>query len=97
MAFPGPARFTKRCSRLPLSLLERVTVTHVISATYSRFDRMSPTAAALAVLLHVVTALALWWVSPLNRPDPEEDPIEVTIEPRTRTAVSPPSLDVVCF
>lgn len=81
MAFPGPVRLGKRCSRLPLSLLERVTVTHVISTTYSRFDRMSPTAAVLAVLLHVVTALAIWWVSPLNRPDPEEDAIDVTIEP----------------
>ncbi len=48
-------------------------VTHAISATYSRFDRMSPTAAVLAVLLHVLTALAIWWVSPLNRSHPEEE------------------------
>lgn len=57
--------------------------THVISATYTRFDRMSPMAAALAVLLHVATALALWWVSPLNHRTTEvADPaIEVTLEP----------------
>jgi protein TonB len=68
-------------------------VTHAISATYSRFDRMSPTAAALAVLLHVATALALWWVSPLNRNHPEEEPIEVTIEqPRVEQPKPPPPL-----
>jgi len=57
--------------------------THVISATYTRFARMSPTAAALAVLLHVATALALWWVSPLSHRTTEvADPaIEVTLEP----------------
>ena len=42
---------------------------------------MSPPALALAVLLHVVVALALWWMS-LNRPDlpPAEEAIEVTVE-----------------
>lgn len=55
--------------------------THAISAEYSGFDRMSPTAAALAVLLHVAVALALWWLpqlTPLH--DINEDPIDVTIE-----------------
>jgi TonB family protein len=72
-------------------------VTHAISATYSRFDRMSPTAAALALLLHCATALALWWVSPLNHADPEEDAIDVTIErpqpappPAPQPKVAPP-------
>ncbi len=66
--------------------------THAISATYTRFDRMSPTAAALAVLLHVATALALWWVSPLNRiSEPKEEAIEVTIEP-PKPPTAPPSL-----
>ncbi|MBS0221745.1 MAG: TonB family protein [Proteobacteria bacterium] len=57
-------------------------MTHVISATYTRFDRMSPTAAALAVALHVATALALWWVSPLNHrsADIEDQAIDVTVE-----------------
>lgn len=57
-------------------------MTQVISATYTRFDRMSPTAAALAVLLHLATALALWWVSPLNHraAEFEDQAIDVTIE-----------------
>ncbi|MBV8392658.1 MAG: energy transducer TonB [Alphaproteobacteria bacterium] len=68
------------------------SVTHAISADYSGFDRMSPTAAALAVLLHVLTALALWWVSPLNRHrDIEQEPIEVTIEqPKAEQPPPPP-------
>lgn len=45
---------------------------------------MSPTAAALAVLLHVATVFALWWVSPLNQRgvelDTENQAIDVTIE-----------------
>jgi TonB family protein len=66
--------------------------THVISATYTRFDRMSPTAAVLAVLLHVATALALWWISPLNhRTTAVADPaIEVTLEPPPPAPKSPP-------
>ncbi len=42
---------------------------------------MSPPALVLAVLLHVVAALALWWLS-VNRPivRPVEEAIEVTIE-----------------
>jgi TonB family protein len=44
---------------------------------------MSPVAAALAATLHAATALALFWVSPLNRHDIDDDTgkaIEVTIE-----------------
>ena len=42
---------------------------HDLSLTYSRFDHMSPSGVALATLLHVVVALAFWWVSPLHRTD----------------------------
>ena len=67
-------------------------MTHVISATYNRFDRMSPTAAALAVLLHLATALALWWVSPLNHrtTEVEDRAIDVTIE---KPAPAPPEAE----
>ena len=45
---------------------------------------MSPTAAALAVLLHAATVLALWWVSPLNQRgvelNTENQAIDVTLE-----------------
>lgn len=40
---------------------------------------MTPQALALAVLLHVLVALALWGVS-LDRPKPPEEAIDVTIE-----------------
>jgi TonB family protein len=58
-------------------------VAHAITASSSRYDRMSPVAAALAAGLHVATALALFLVSPLNRHDADLDndkAIEVTIE-----------------
>ena len=41
---------------------------------------MSPTAAGLAAALHLLTALALWWVSPLKQIDIPDAPIEVTME-----------------
>ena len=66
-------------------------MTHAISLSSTRFDRMSPTAAALAVLLHAATVLALWWVSPLNQRgvelDTENQAIDVTLE---RTQPEPP-------
>lgn len=52
---------------------------------------MSPVAAALAAGLHVATALALLWVSPLNRHDVDVDnAIDVTIEPPTPSEPTPP-------
>jgi len=75
-------------------------VVHAVSAFYERSGHMSPVAAALAAGLHVVTALALFLVSPLNRHDVDTDvgsPIEVTIEqpkppepPSVQEAVKPP-------
>ncbi|MBS0527200.1 MAG: energy transducer TonB [Proteobacteria bacterium] len=54
---------------------------HAITASSSRYDHMSPVAAALAAVLHVATALALFLVSPLNRHDVDVDnAIDVTIE-----------------
>jgi protein TonB len=57
-------------------------VAHNVSASSVRFDRMSPSALALAVLLHALAALALWWMS-VNPPrlPPSENPIDVTLEP----------------
>src|SRR5436190_19207903 len=58
---------------------------------------MSPVAAFLAAALHVATALALFWVSPLHRHDLDDDAIEVTMEqpklpetPPVQEAVKPP-------
>lgn len=49
-----------------------------------RSDRMSPPALALAVLLHALAILALWWMS-VHRPPPlGEEAVEITFEvPRT--------------
>jgi len=41
---------------------------------------MPPVAALLAGLLHAATALALFWVSPLNRQDLADNAVEVTFE-----------------
>jgi TonB family protein len=55
-------------------------VAHAVSVSYSRSDRMSPSAMGLAALLHALVVLALWGIS-LNRPEPpREDAIDVTIE-----------------
>jgi protein TonB len=52
---------------------------------------MSPVAALLAATLHVATALALFWVSPLNRHDIEDGAIEVTIEQPKPPTEPPPT------
>ncbi|HTR84081.1 MAG TPA: TonB family protein [Reyranella sp.] len=64
--------------------------TYAVSATYNRFDHMSLTAAAMAVLLHILMAVALWLVSPLNQHDIEVEPIEVTFEKPPAPEVKPP-------
>lgn len=49
-----------------------------------RSDRMSPPAVALAVLLHALVILALWWMSVHRPPPPGEEAVEVTFEiPKT--------------
>ncbi len=54
---------------------------HAVSATFTRFERMSPPAAIGALLLHVLVAFLLWWSSPLHHDDDaEEKAVEVTME-----------------
>lgn len=63
---------------------------HAVSATYLRFERMSPSAMALAMLLHASVALALWQISPLRtNPTTESQPIEITME-RAEPPAPPP-------
>ncbi len=52
---------------------------------------MSPTAALLAVLLHALTALALWLVSPLSQRDIEVEPVTVTFEEPASKAPETPA------
>jgi type IV secretory pathway VirB10-like protein len=60
-------------------------VAHAVSALYSKFNRMSPTAAALAALLHALVALAFLWESPRHEVETTERAIEFTVEPPTPT------------
>ena len=58
---------------------------HAVSALYSKFNRMSPAAAALAALLHALVALAFLWESPRHEVETAEHVIEFTVEPLTPT------------
>ncbi|MDP1748843.1 MAG: energy transducer TonB [Reyranella sp.] len=62
-----------------------------VSALSHRSDRMSPPALALAVLLHALVILALWWMS-THRPTPAgEEAVEITFEiPKTPEPPPPP-------
>ncbi len=63
---------------------------HAVSATYLRFEHMSPPAAGMALLLHASIALALWWISPLKFSESDPQPIEVTMEAPTPKPAEPP-------
>ena len=67
---------------------------HAISATYLRFNHMSPTAAGMAATLHLVVALALLWGTPLKNFEVPEQAIDVTMEeppaPKAETPPPPP-------
>src|SRR3954470_13924868 len=52
---------------------------HAVSALYSKFNRMSPAAAALALLLHALVGGALFWESPLKA-EAAEEAIEFTVD-----------------
>ena len=52
---------------------------HAVSALYSKFTRMSPTAVALALLLHGLVGLALLWDPPLKSVEAAEEAIEFTV------------------
>jgi TonB family protein len=66
-------------------------VAHALSTSSYRSDHLSPSALALAVLLHAAVAAALWWMM-LNRPSlpPAEEAIEVTIEQPKPPEPKPP-------
>jgi protein TonB len=53
-------------------------VVHAVSATFERFEHMSPPAAGMALVLHVLVAAFLIWAPTHHHDDPE--PIEVTME-----------------
>jgi TonB family protein len=66
-------------------------VAHALSTSSYRSDHLSPSALALAVLLHAAVAAALWWTM-LSRPSlpPAEEAIEVTIEQPKPPEPKPP-------
>lgn len=61
---------------------------HAVSATFQRFEHMSPPAAGMALLLHVLVAAFLIW-APTHHHDEPDDPIEVTMEAPTPPAPEP--------
>jgi protein TonB len=55
-------------------------VTYDISLAPPRLQHMPPAALALAILLHVLIGVAVWWIAPLRPPEPEEPPIMVMFD-----------------
>lgn len=53
---------------------------HAVSATFTRFEHMSPPAAGLALALHALVAALLWWSAPVHRHDELDNAIDVTME-----------------
>ena len=47
---------------------------------HPRVEHMSPAAVALAVLLHALIGAGIWWYSPLQPTDPQEEPIMVMFD-----------------
>jgi TonB family protein len=64
---------------------------HVASVPSATSGRMRPEALALAALLHVAAAVAMWWLA-MHAPiiQPEVEPIEITIEPAKPKPPEPP-------
>ncbi|MFZ5782240.1 MAG: hypothetical protein ACOY4R_18745, partial [Pseudomonadota bacterium] len=55
-------------------------MTHDASFTQSRFSHMSPTAVAMALMLHVAVGAALWWAGSSRPVEEPENPITITME-----------------
>jgi protein TonB len=55
-------------------------VTYATSLAPPRLQHMPPAALALAILLHVLLGVAIWWIAPLRPPEPEEPPIMVMFD-----------------
>jgi TonB family protein len=67
-------------------------VVHAVSATFRKFERMSPPAAVMALLLHAAVAALLIW-APLHPRDDLDEAIDVTMEappPPPETKPEPP-------
>ena len=55
-------------------------MTYDISLAPPRLQHMPPAALALAILLHVLLGVAIWWIAPQRPPEPEEPPIMVMFD-----------------
>jgi periplasmic protein TonB len=55
-------------------------VTYDIALVPSRLQHMPPAALALAILLHVLIGLAIWWIAPMQPTEPEDPPIMVMFD-----------------
>lgn len=64
---------------------------HAISVSSYRSDHISPAALGLAILLHILVVLAIWWLSQDRfHFTPGEDVVEVTLEPLPKPEPEPP-------
>src|SRR5215475_12621306 len=50
------------------------------SLAHPRVESMSVAAIGLAILLHAAVGAAIWWLSPLNPPDSQDEPIMVSFD-----------------
>jgi len=69
-------------------------VAHAVSALYSKFNRMSPVAAAMAALLHALVAMAFLLELPRTQAEAAERAIEFTVE--MPSAPPSPPLPATC-
>jgi protein TonB len=55
-------------------------VTYDIALVPPRWQHMPPAALALAILLHVLIGVAIWWIAPMQPAEPEDPPIMVMFD-----------------
>ncbi len=53
---------------------------------HPRVEHMPPSAVALAVLLHALVGIGIWWLSPLQPTESQDDTIMVTLDTATMAA-----------
>jgi protein TonB len=51
-----------------------------VSLVHPRVEHMPPAAVGLAVLLHVLVGVAIWWLSPLQATESQDEPIMVMFD-----------------
>lgn len=55
-------------------------MTYDVSLAPPHLQHMPPAALALAILLHILMGLAIWWLSPLPPTEPEDQPVMIMFD-----------------